>query len=308
MMEPTRNEVGVGIATGDWNYPGYGILDSYAQSAETATDGSIFLTGVAYTDAVANDDFYTPGEGLAGIVITATRLSDNAIFTASTWASGGYSLELTAGTYNVKATGAGLGATIYNNNVVIGTQNVKRDFVVGQTSDPIPETEIFAKVTDRVLVVTGTTLADIIGVSSNGVRYAATMNGSTLTYRVTLIDQVAVLGNEGNDTIVIGDNVLFTYIEGGEGKDHITGGAGGDYITAGTQNDWVNGAGGDDTLVTAGGNDFIYGGDGDDLLAGAVGRDVLYGEIGADVLNGGRHTDYSDNEPDDTRISIEVLA
>ena len=335
MMEASRNEIGVGIATGAWNYPNYGILDSYAQSAKTASDGSIFLTGVAYTDAVTDDNFYTPGEGLGSIAITATRVSDGAVFTTSTWSSGGYSLELTAGTYNVKAVGAGLGGTIYNNNVVVGSQNVKRDFVVGQTSDPIPETEIFARVTDRVLVVTGTPLGDLIGVSSNGIRYAATMNGSTLTYRVSLVDEVAILGNAGNDTIIIGANVLKTYIEGGEGKDHITGGAGADYITAGTQNDWVDGGAGDDTIVTAGGNDIIYGGDGhdriyagagndtvdagagndrvyggdgDDLLAGAVGRDVLYGELGADTLHGGRHTDYSDNEPEDTRISIEVLA
>lgn len=335
MMEATRNEVGVGIAKGDWNYPGYGILDSFAQSAETARNGRFFLTGVAYTDGVTDNNFYTPGEGLGGITITATRLSDSAVFTTNTWNSGGYSLELTAGTYNVKAAGPGLGATIYNNNVAIGSQNVKRDFVVGQTSDPIPETEIFAKITSRVLVVTGTPLADVIGVSNNGVRYVATLNGASLSYRSTLIDNVAVLALAGNDYVVIGNGVLKSYVEGGEGKDHLVGGAGADSLYGGLQNDWVEGNGGDDLIVTAGGNDLIYGGDGhdkiyagggndtvdagagndrvyggdgDDLLAGAVGRDVLYGELGRDTLNGGKHSDYSDNDPDDTRISIEVLA
>ncbi len=335
MMDANRNEIGVGIATDDWNYAGYGILDSYAQSAETATDGSHFLTGVAYSDAVTNDDFYTPGEGLGGIVITATRLSDNAVFSASTWSSGGYSLELAAGTYNVKAAGAGLGATIYSNNVSVGAQNVKKDFVVGQTSDPVPEADLFAKVTDRTLVVTGTVVADVIGVSSNGIRYVATLNGTPLAYNITLVDVVAVLAGGGNDTIVIGNGIPKTYLEGGDGKDHITGGDGADSIYSGTGNDLVEGNAGADLIVTAGGNDLVYGGagndriytgagndtvdagagndrvyggDGNDLLAGATGRDVLYGELGADTLNGGRHGDYSDTDPADTRISIEVLA
>lgn len=334
MLDATRNEVGVGIATGDWFYPGYGVLDAFVQAAETASNGRIFLTGVVYNDAVVDNDFYTPGEGLGGIVITATRLSDNAVFSTSTWNSGGYSLELTAGTYNVKAAGAGLG-TIYANNVVIGSQNVKRDFVVGQASDPMPVTELFARVIDRVLVVYGTPGHDIIGVSRKSSRYYATLNGTTLSYRSALVDDVAVLAGAGNDTVYIGQGIAHAYIEGGEGKDHLVGGDGAEYFNGGTGNDWIEAGGGDDTIVTAGGhdliyggegndkiyagagndtvdagpgNDRVYGGDGDDLLAGGTGRDVLYGERGRDTLHGGRHNDYADNDPEDTRISIEVLA
>ncbi|NQT87072.1 cellulase family glycosylhydrolase, partial [bacterium] len=89
---------------------------------------SRFLTGVAYDDdAVLDDDFYTPGEGLGGVLIRATRQPDCVVFSATTWDSGGYSLLLEPGTYDVVATSNDLGRVEYV-GVVIGDDNVKRDY------------------------------------------------------------------------------------------------------------------------------------------------------------------------------------
>ena len=123
LLSPDFKELGVGVATGA--FQGYNSVLATQDFAYEGGDS--FLTGVAYADTVVADQFYTPGEGLAGITITATRASDNAVFTATTWSSGGYSLPLDSGTYTVTASGPGLPTTTVP-NVVIGSQNVKLDF------------------------------------------------------------------------------------------------------------------------------------------------------------------------------------
>ena len=56
-----------------------------------------YLTGVAYNDDVIQDNFYTPGEGLAGVNVLAVRTSDGKTFTTQTSDSGGYTLPLEPG-------------------------------------------------------------------------------------------------------------------------------------------------------------------------------------------------------------------
>lgn len=124
MMDPNLQEVGVGAMTGQ--FMGYNAVmetEDYAFSGSQA-----FLTGVAYNDNVVADHFYTVGEGLGGIQITATRASGGAKFSTTTWDSGGYTLQLPAGTYSVQASGSSLNGTETLSSVVIGTQNVEEDF------------------------------------------------------------------------------------------------------------------------------------------------------------------------------------
>lgn len=64
------------------------------------------LVGAAYDDRDGNH-FYTPGEGLGGVVITAVGLNGEGTYQTTTWASGGYSLDLPPGTYVVSANGGG---------------------------------------------------------------------------------------------------------------------------------------------------------------------------------------------------------
>jgi len=143
MLNGSFREAGAGVNQGAWA-PGGGapaeqavaaVVDFALSTGNPA--GNVFLTGVAYNDADA-DQFYTPGgangEGLGNVTVTARRLSDGATFSTSTFASGGYSLRLPAGTYDVTATGGGLGVgnAVTYPAVIVGSQNVKRDFTTQQ--------------------------------------------------------------------------------------------------------------------------------------------------------------------------------
>jgi len=125
LMNSSFRELGVGVRTGV-----YGAYNAVMITQDFAYAGSsLFLTGVVYDDdLVLANSFYTPGEGLGGVAISATRQSDQAVFTTTTWDSGGYTLALPAGTYDVTASGTPLGGTCRQDNVTIGSQNVKIDF------------------------------------------------------------------------------------------------------------------------------------------------------------------------------------
>jgi uncharacterized protein YkwD len=132
ILDPTFKEIGVGVETG--TFQGYNaVLTSQDFAMES---GDSFLTGVAFVDT-AKTHFYAPGEGLGSITITATRQSDQAVFSTTTWSSGGYTLALPAGTYNITATGSGLG-TVTVSNTVIGAENVEVDFTPGAAPPPQP--------------------------------------------------------------------------------------------------------------------------------------------------------------------------
>ena len=125
IMDGGFKEIGGGIATGTMKqYNAAALTEDFAASGS----GS-YLTGVAYTDGVRHDHFYSVGEGLGGITVTAKRSSDGAVFKTATWSAGGYSLKHSAGTYAVTASGSALHGTVSAGNVTIGTQNVKRDFL-----------------------------------------------------------------------------------------------------------------------------------------------------------------------------------
>ncbi|MGN6505884.1 MAG: CAP domain-containing protein [Tepidisphaeraceae bacterium] len=331
MMNGAFSEVGIGIAAGPWTLSGtnYNAQDGVH---DFAANGTHYLTGVSYQDTVRADQFYTPGEGLGGVIVTATRIGDGQTFSTTTWSSGGYSLALPAGTYNVVAAGGGLTTPIAYNNVSIGSINVKEDFVKGQAGD-VPATP-FAVVTDGTLKITGTAGPDVIGVSRKRSTYYTTMNGKTLTFSASDISHIFIAAGDGNDRVMLADTAMGSYIDGGAGKDTLlgsaandsiygssgndliygndgndllVGGKGNDIFYGGMGNDRIYGLAGNDTVDAGAGNDHVWGGDGNDLLAGGQGKDALYGDAGADTLNGGRGTDYFEDDTLDLRISMEVL-
>jgi hypothetical protein len=142
MMRDGYREVGVGVVTGVFtnnstNYNAVMATQDFAFRTQTS-GGNSFLTGVAFADTVTANDFYTPGEGLGGVTITAVREGDNASFSTTTWSTGGYTLRLSPGTYDVTASGGQLTTPILHNDVSIGSENVKRDFRPSATTDPTP--------------------------------------------------------------------------------------------------------------------------------------------------------------------------
>jgi len=133
MLNSAVREIGAGFLSGSFQgYSHAGMLTTDFAS----TAGNAFFTGVAYQDNVTKDNFYTPGEGLAGVTVTATRVSDSAVFSTTTFPSGGYSLQVPPGTYQVMASGAGLAQPTAFSSVVIGSENVEKDFVKASTSTP----------------------------------------------------------------------------------------------------------------------------------------------------------------------------
>lgn len=162
LFNGTYREVGTGLNAGPFGQAGpggggggggvqavVGVVDLARTNGNLA--GDLFLTGVAYNDA-DTDLFYSPGEGLNGVTVTARRISDNQTFTTTTFDSGGYSLRLPTGTYDVIAQGGELGvdalgqpAAVRYTSVVVGggsgsadDRNVKRDFTLAQAGPAIP--------------------------------------------------------------------------------------------------------------------------------------------------------------------------
>lgn len=152
IMAEGFKEMGAGIVTGLWdlgdNVDEYGLaaVTDLALSTGNA-NGDVFLTGVAYDD-LDDNNFYSPyvattpaagvSEGLGGVTITARNIADNTTYTTTTFGSGGYSLRLQPGQYDIIATGGGLGGTVRYPVVVIGSRNVKRDFTPDMVGSNAP--------------------------------------------------------------------------------------------------------------------------------------------------------------------------
>lgn len=124
-------EIGVGVRSGVYTYQGTNY-NAVAATQNFAKSGSlVFLTGVAFDDRIASDQFYTPGEGLGNVTIRVIRDGTGETYTTQTWASGGYRLALPPGKYSVLASGGGIGNSQFLPQVVIGNQNRKIDFRKG---------------------------------------------------------------------------------------------------------------------------------------------------------------------------------
>ena len=100
--------------------------------------GNAFLTGTFYLDA-QNTGFYAPGEGYGNVTIRAVGTNGQGTFQTQTWSTGGYSLQLPPGTYNVTASGPLPG--VQTTTITIGADNVSWEmgFSPTQASDiPVP--------------------------------------------------------------------------------------------------------------------------------------------------------------------------
>ncbi|GEM_PF-5862079 len=137
-ISATLVEVGVGaVVNGSGTYRHYFTIDS-ARDYYTTDPHDSFLTGVIYDDA-DGDDFYSAGEGYGDVTVRAVTAGGGAEFTTTSFASGGYSLELPAGAYQVTVAGGGF-PTNLTTDVTIASTNVKVDFrptgvVLGTTAE-----------------------------------------------------------------------------------------------------------------------------------------------------------------------------
>lgn len=139
ILNPDWREAGVGIANGGYTYPDGVTLPSALATQDFAYSGNggSFLTGVAYND-LNGDAFYQPGEGLGGLAVQATS-SNGQSYQTTTWGSGGYQVELPAGSYQVTFSGGALPAPVAE-SATVASQNVELDLVRPGGASPTPAT------------------------------------------------------------------------------------------------------------------------------------------------------------------------
>jgi hypothetical protein len=113
-------ELGVGVVLGANGDVGPQVV---TQNFGVSSSSGAFITGVAYYD-LDKDGFYSPGEGIGGLTVTASGVSTKAL-TAN---SGGYAIPVpvTAATRRVAFSGRGL--SFAANAVISGGRNAKVDF------------------------------------------------------------------------------------------------------------------------------------------------------------------------------------
>jgi uncharacterized protein YkwD len=115
-----HQQIGIGIVQNDAasDYGNYYTIET----AYNAGDTRAFLTGVAYQDDNGNGQ-YGLNEGLGGVTVTVAGVGST-----TTFDTGGYSIQLSPGTYTVTATGGGLVEPV-THVVTVGSDNVRLDFV-----------------------------------------------------------------------------------------------------------------------------------------------------------------------------------
>ncbi|EWY40228.1 calcium-binding protein [Skermanella stibiiresistens SB22] len=125
ILQDDFREIGTATPSGEFmNYNAVMVDENFGK-----TGTGVFLTGVAYDDLDA-DDFYTPGEGRAGITVTAVLQGspEPVVLTDVTATAGGYDIPAQPGNYVVTFSGGGLASPIVQ-TATVGTENVKLDLI-----------------------------------------------------------------------------------------------------------------------------------------------------------------------------------
>jgi Ca2+-binding RTX toxin-like protein len=207
LLNDAYREIGIGFATGQ-----YQTWDSAFVTQNFARTGTKpFLTGVAYADR-DGDRFYDPSEGLGGLSVTLVS-GTGARYATSTTGSGGYAIELPAGSYTATFSGGGNAAT--TRTVTIGSRNVKVDLV----NPP----SLSAGGTSGADTLHGTASADLL----------KGLGGNDRVYGKSGADRL--FGGTGNDVLSggAGNDRLF----GDAGRDVLSGDAGNDLLAGGADAD-----------------------------------------------------------------------
>lgn len=282
----------------------------------------VFLLGVSYADGDGNR-FYSLGEGRSAMTVSTAEASSQST------ASGGYTLELTAGTKTITFSGGGLATPLVISAEMSNGTNAKIDVRDASTLLSSVDLTLVSGATRLValgvqdLMLTGAagnqvlegnggdnTLSGKAGNDTlNGGRGNDTLSGDggNDTYVVGSInDRVLELAGQGLDLIKSGVTFSLVDTDGAGGKggnvEKLT--LTGNQNISGTGNSLANtlagngasnklwGNGGNDSLLGNSGNDGLYGGSGNDTLQGGGGNDQLAGGTGNDRLTGNAGVDH----------------
>lgn len=242
-------------------------------SALSSTEARAFLTGVVYTDA-NGDNRYNVGEGLGNVTVTASNNGGS----VTTWASGGYSLPLSPGTYTITFSGSALGTGTITQTVTIGTSNVRLNVKPSMASNPTPPPAGGGTTTGGGGTTTGGTTTPTGGPTSTGGGNVTLAGTTTVPTRTsTDFDKIGVyrpgdgswsLDSDGSRGFTSVDRVYFQFSPPGitpvvgdwtnRGRDSIGNFQGGTWTLD------LN----DNGTVDAGDTTFVFGQAGDKPLVG----------------------------------------
>lgn len=271
-------EIGIAQVAGDYTHSGTTYNASMLTLNFASSGSDYFITGVAYTDS-DGDDFYSIGEGTAGLQIIADGSSD------TTAAAGGYGVAV--GADDAVGVTVRLGAaTLATLAIDMTDGNAKLDVVTAsngsQTLELSADATLFTGISDAILLGAG----DLNLTGSTADNVLTGNSGENMLDGGAGNDQL--LGGEGADRLYggAGDDVL----KGGEGRDVSWDTLDGSDAAAAANADMLNGGAGDDRLHGQSGADVLNGGAGDDRLTGGGGRDTFVFVDGDDVV-----LDFTDN-------------
>lgn len=234
-----------------------------------ADGGRRYLLGVIIDDQ-DSDRFYDPGEGLGGKTVKA--VGNKGTFSTTSWASGGYQLQLPAGRYTVTVSGSGL-ITRRRFVVTIGTDNLKHDIL-------------------RYLERNGNARDNTLVARPDPEKFNGRKGTDTVSYRNAGEVTVDLLQTNRNRGWARGDSYAGIEMFIGSGlRDRLKGDSSPNVLDGNTGNDLLEGRSGNDRLLGHSGADTLRGGAGVDRLAGHRGNDLLIGGTGNDRLSGGAGAD-----------------
>jgi uncharacterized protein YkwD len=201
LMADNFREIGIGAIIGEFTHSDI-TYNAVMVTQKFATSGdNLFLTGVIYDDSVIEDNFYTIGEGVAGVTIEAVRQSDGGIFTTTSFDSGGYTLGLQPGTYTVNFSGSSL-QDLVTQTITLDSSNVKLDIVNTLFSIAIPDNLTInpGQIITVPVNLNGATGVDFINLRIN-YDSAITLTETTFPPSLTLTGNNQIVGI-GNSVIV----------------------------------------------------------------------------------------------------------
>lgn len=237
---PEIREIGIAQVEGPFSINGT-TYNSSMLTLNFATSGfDAFVTGVVFDDR-DGDEFYSIGEGEAGLWVTAAGE------TTSTAQAGGYAIGLTPADNVLVQVGQGAD-TLAVVEMDLFDGNGKLDLMTMADDTPVLLTSV------DMTLVSGVPNATLLGVGD------LNLFGNEADNILTGNSGDNILNGAGGDDQLFGGGRRPTEFDGDEtNADVLQGGAGNDLLSGQAGADWLDGGEGDDTLIGGGGRDtFVF--------------------------------------------------
>ena len=139
LMAAQYREVGIGIVTDYDSETDVGPLIVTQDFGSRSSFDQQHLLGVVFDDLNENG-WYDSGEGLSDVTIEIVGTDQT--YTVTSMSAGGYQVEVTPDVYTLTAQGGGLSSPIVHQDVVVGVDNVKVDFVGSSGPNQPPSVDL----------------------------------------------------------------------------------------------------------------------------------------------------------------------